>query len=162
MADCLMTTDLTTGNAQPVGVIQSDASDIEYDNITSELSATDVQSAIDEVNGSLAAVATSGDYRDLSHKIEVTRWMGNGTETGTANQWSHISGGTIPASAIPAGFELYNLVSLYATSMNTSGWSRVIANVRALNTDEIAVSIYSTIALPVNQIQFRAIWTKND
>lgn len=108
----------------------------------------------------LATVATSGSYNDLSNGFIETRWMGNSTEVGTANQWSHINGGTIPTSAIPSGFELYNLVSLYATSMNTSGWSRIVANVRALNSDQIAVSIYSTITLPVNQIQYRAIWKK--
>lgn len=162
MSASTLSYDANTSTKQKIDNVESNiptsASDLPYSSTQSTKQAIDEKANIT----SLASVATSGDYRDLSHKIEVTRWMGNGTEVGTANQWSHISGGTIPASAIPDGFELYNLVSLYATSMNTSGWSRIVANVRALNSSDIAVSIYSTIALPVNQIQFRAIWTKNN
>lgn len=44
------------------------ASDIDYDGTTSGLTATDTQSAIDEVVGSLSTVATTGAYSDLSGK----------------------------------------------------------------------------------------------
>lgn len=108
----------------------------------------------------LAAVATSGSYADLSNRLLVTDWQSNSTESATANTWSHINGGSVPASAIPSGYTIDNLISLDARSTNTSGWSRIVANIRAANTDNIAISVYSNIALAGNQIHYRAIWYK--
>lgn len=109
---------------------------------------------------SFATVATSGNYSDLSGRLIVTDWQSNSTETATANQWSHINGGNIPSNAIPSGMTRDNLISLDARSTNTSGWSRIVANIRTSNTDDIAISVYSNIALAGNQIHYRAIWYK--
>lgn len=71
-----------------------DASDVKYSNTISGLTATTVQAAIDEVEGSLSAVATSGNYTDLSNRPSIQTFVYPITKVSvSASSWLDI---TIP------------------------------------------------------------------
>ena len=90
------------------------ASEVEYDNSGSGLSATDVQNAIDELSSekadssSLATVATSGDYDDLINKPTIPtvndatltiQKNGSDVATFTANASSNVTANvTVPTT----------------------------------------------------------------
>ena len=85
----------TTTDEEYGGTAATQASDVNYDNTSSGLTATDVQDAIDEL---------SGDVKVLS---------ATPTLSFVANTWTFQSFASTPGSTVPSG---YKVVSVWASS----------------------------------------------
>ena len=154
----------------PTGSTIIDASGVTYDNISSGLSSTDVQGAIDELNvlvsgititsdkGSFGASADGGTtglvgYITIPYNGTITGWQVIGSETGSCSfdVWKTASGIIPTASNSITGSEKPNLVSQQINSdLNLTTWvttSIAIGDIIGISLDSASslTSIWLTV-----------------